>query len=127
MSAFDVKILKNFIDYTATRNQVISKNIANIGTENYRREDVNFNDILAGSNAPLKVTNSKHFSPEAPAGNPEIIKDNNKEAVSGINNVNIDEEMAELAKNTLQYKFASQKISRHFKTLQNVIKGGGGI
>jgi flagellar basal body rod protein FlgB len=33
--------------------------------------------------------------------------------------------MGELAKNTLNFKFASRKISAHFKSLQAVIKGGG--
>jgi hypothetical protein len=46
---------------------------------------------------------------------------------SGINNVNIEKEMSELAENTLRYKFASRKVGDYYRTLQKVIKGGGQI
>ena len=125
MAATNIKVLEDFIDYCSLRNKVISKNIANIGTQNYKREDVVFKDILNENMSILKTTDPKHFGSANLVSENTIKVDNSKDMVSGINNVNIDEEMADLAKNTLQFKLASTKIGDYFKTLQGVIKGGG--
>jgi len=125
MAATNIRVLEDFIDYCSLRNKVISKNIANIGTQNYKREDVVFKDILNENMSILKTTDPKHFGSANLESENTIKVDNSKDMVSGVNNVNIDEEMAELAKNTLQFKLASKKIGDYFKTLQGVIKGGG--
>ncbi len=127
-----VKLLTNLLDYCSEKNKVIAKNIANIGTENYRRQDVVFKDILNESaDSLLKKTNPKHLDSLQinPKGNSkfEYIEDNSQEMESGINNVNIEKEMSELAENTLRYKFASRKVGDYYRTLQKVIKGGGQI
>lgn len=124
-----IKLLTNLLDYCTEKNKVIAKNIANIGTENYQRQDVVFKDILMeNSNSLLKKTNPKHLdinpNPEG-ASKFEYINDNSSEMDSGINNVNIEREMSELAENTLRFKFASKKVGDYYKTLQKVIKGGG--
>ena len=125
MAATNIKVLEDFIDYCSLRNKVISKNIANIGTQNYKREDVVFKDLLNENMSMLKTTDPKHFGSVNFKSENTIKVDNSKDMVSGVNNVNIDEEMAELAKNTLQFKLASKKIGDYFKILQGVIKGGG--
>ena len=125
MAATNIKVLEDFIDYCSLRNKVISKNIANIGTQNYKREDVVFKDLLNENMSMLKTTDPKHFGSVNFKSENTIKVDKSKDMVSGINNVNIDEEMAELAKNTLQFKLASKKIGDYFKILQGVIKGGG--
>jgi flagellar basal-body rod protein FlgB len=124
MSASNIKLLEGFIDYCSLRNKVISKNIANIGTENYKREDVVFKDLLDSNMESLKTSDPKHFGQVNLESENTIKVDNSKDMTSGINNVNIDDEMAELAKNSLQFKFASKKVEDYFKTLQTVIKGG---
>ena len=47
------------------------------------------------------------------------------EMYSGVNNVDIDKEMSDLAENSLSFKFASRRIGDYFKLIQEVIKGGG--
>jgi flagellar basal-body rod protein FlgB len=125
MAATNIRVLEDFIDYCSLRNKVISKNIANIGTQNYKREDVVFKDLLNDNMSLLKTTDPKHFGQVNFESENTIKVDNSKDMASGVNNVNIDEEMAELAKNTLQFKLASKKLGDYFKILQGVIKGGG--
>jgi flagellar basal-body rod protein FlgB len=127
MSVSNIKLLEDFIDYTSVRNKVISKNIANVGTANYKREDVVFKDLFAENLASLKTTSSKHIGQNNFDTENRIIQDKSREMDSGINNVNIDEEMADLAENSIEFKFVSQKIGRYFRTLQSVIKGGGSL
>ena len=121
-----VKILQNLLDYCSVKNKVIAKNIANIGTENYKREDVVFKDILADNvNSLLKTSNSKHIaglnSESSNHSQFEFIENKSDEMDSGINNVNIEKEMTDLAENTLRYKFATKKVSEYYKVIQNVL------
>jgi flagellar basal-body rod protein FlgB len=126
MQSSGIKSLEKFIDYCSTKNKVISKNIANIGTENYKRQDVDFKSILDNNMGQMRTTNSKHLKlPENNKPEFEISKDNSLENVSGVNNVDIDREMSELAANSIQFRFASRKIGDYYRGLQNVIKGGG--
>ena len=125
MQSSGIKNLEKFIDYCSVKNKVISKNIANIGTENYKRQDVNFKEVL-NSVGEMKATNSKHLKlPEINQDNFEISKDKSLENTSGINNVDIDKEMSELATNSIKFRYASRKKGDYYRGLQNVIKGGG--
>ncbi len=127
-----VKLLQNLLDYCAVKNKVIAKNIANIGTEDYKREDVAFKDLLDNNvNSFLKTTESKHLSglkiDQSGSSKFEFLKDESEDYASGVNNVNIEKEMSELAENTLRFKFASKKVGDYYRNIQNIIKGGGRI
>lgn len=124
-----VKLLENLLNYCALKNKVIANNIANVNTENYKREDVSFKNLLnENTNSLLKTTENRHISSfnSSLSNDPQfkIVIDESEDNVSGINNVNIEREMSELAENTLRFKFASKKIGDYYRTLQNVIKGG---
>lgn len=125
-----VKLLQNLLDYCAVKNKVISKNIANVGTEGYQREDVEFRNLLDEKvNSGLRTSNAKHFfalnNPSESQSGFNIVLDKEGEMSTGINNVNIDQEMSELAENTLRFRFASKKVGDYYRGIQNVIKGGG--
>lgn len=129
MPVSTIKLLESFAGYCAERNKVISENISNIGTENYHRKDVVFKDMLSENmNAQLKTTDERHFISSDEnidtSKNYKIETDHSQDNVSGVNNVDIDKEMGDLAENYLNFKFAADKISNYFKTIQNVIKGG---
>jgi flagellar basal-body rod protein FlgB len=126
MESSSIKSLEKFISYCSTKNKVLSKNIANIGTENYKRQDVDFKTILSNNMGQMKATNPKHLKlPEINQPKFEVSQDKSMDNVSGINNVDIDREMSELAANSIQFRFASRKIGDYYRNLQNVIKGGG--
>ncbi|MHB1687309.1 MAG: flagellar basal body rod protein FlgB [Ignavibacteriaceae bacterium] len=121
-----IKLLEDFAGYCAVKNKVIAKNIANIGTENYRRQDVVFKDVLnENMNSLLKTSGGKYAEDISSASTPkyEIITDNSQDKVSGVNNVDIDKEMADLAENNLNFSFAAKKIGDYYKTIDSVIQG----
>lgn len=122
------QLLEKMLDYGAQKQKVISKNIANIGTYGYQREDVQFDEFM-NSNSGIKVTSNKHFPilPSSSTTQYSVVKDKNDEMSSGFNNVDIEVEMAQLAENNLRFKLASRKLSGYYKTLQKVIKGGGSV
>jgi len=123
-----ISLLENFISYCSEKNKIISKNIANIGTEGYKREDIEFKNLFQQNiNPMIKTTNPKHLTVNSTPNNFsfEVTKNSSSDNVSGINNVDIDQEMSELAVNSLQFRFAARKIGDYFRGIQNVIKGGG--
>ena len=126
MSGSNIKLLENYINYLSAKSKVINKNIANIGTDNYKREEVEFKNILNNNiSSMLKTTNEKHINDAQPnSANYEIVEDKSKNMPSGKNNVDIDTEMMNLAENTIRFKFASKKIAMHYKELQKIIHGG---
>lgn len=127
-----IKLLQNLLDYCSVKNNVIAKNISNIGTENYKREDVVFKDLLDENvNSFIKTSNERHLNTlrinDSNDSKFEHIYDNSSDMDSGVNNVNIEREMSELAENTLRFKFASKKVGDYYRNIQSVIKGGGAV
>ncbi len=125
-----VKLLQNLLDYCAVKNKVLAKNISNVGTQGYKREDVEFKNLLdENSNSILRISSNKHLSavnnPVQSDSGFNVVLDESKEMTTGINNVDIEQEMSELAENTLRFRFASRKVGDYYKSIQNVIKGGG--
>lgn len=117
-----IKTLEQFLNYCTEKNKVISNNISNAGTKNYKREDVDFKSYLQDNMSEGQV--NKKFIPINQ--NEDAISktyDSSTEQVSGLNNVDIDKEMSELATNSVSFKLSSKMMGEYFKTLQYVIKG----
>jgi len=117
-----------FINLCSLKQKVIAENIANIGSENYKRKDIDFQDSLNEQiSKNLKITREKHigYGNTIGTGKYEIVEKGGIPEASGINDVDIDKEMAELAETSIKFKFAARKIGDYYKNLQRVIKGGG--
>ncbi|PXV93498.1 flagellar basal-body rod protein FlgB [Lachnotalea glycerini] len=120
-----VNILDKAADAAWTRNDVISNNLANIDTPNYKRQDVKFEDILErqlrGANSTTldnKVAGVSTKNLEA-----QIYTDSPGYSyrVDG-NNVDESTENVELAANELKYRMLTDSIDNEFKMLQSVMK-----
>ena len=116
------------------RHEVISNNLANVNTPNYRKSAVNFEDLLAREiygeepDGKLKMfrTHDKHL-PHEPLNfhaEPTIEQDNTTIMRVDDNNVDIDIEMASLAKNQLYYNALVTELSGHVTRLKNAITSG---
>jgi flagellar basal-body rod protein FlgB len=119
MSTDTIKVLSKFLDYSSDEGKVLNQNIANTNTEGYQRREVNFSAYMKSAmEANLEISDEKHFS----SGNPEIGE--NKVIIEN-EEVEIENEMAQLAKNTLNFKFATKRVSDYYNVMQQVIKSGG--
>ena len=138
MALFDntkIPILSNALDAYTLRHKVISANIANIGTPGYKAKAVDFestlNDQMAKGTVGNAVTNSKHIAlSSSPAGGAaptivDVTSDHfsDEEMKSGINDVDIDTEMAEMAKNQIRFKYVSKLLGDSFRGIQKSIRG----
>jgi flagellar basal-body rod protein FlgB len=125
-------IMQLGLDAAATKQKVMANNLANVSTPGFKASEVSFEDELkialeGSSGLSGTVTNERHIPIGFPKGlevRPEIHKINQTEMRVDGNNVDIDREMALLAKNTIMYNALSQKVSGNFAKLKYVINGG---
>ncbi len=125
-------LLEKSLNASWARNEVISQNLSNVDTPNYKRKDVTFeqylNDSLDSKNLEGITTDERHIpikSKNIDKIKPEITQDNSDTSmrIDG-NNVDIDSEMAYLAKNTIQYNSLIQMINSNYSKIKNVISEG---
>lgn len=116
---------------TATLKQrAHASNIANVDTANYKSKVVDFkttlNDAINHQSISSYKTNSNHFSfsSETKQFNPNVKINNATIYKPNGNNVDMDYEMAELAKNQLWYNAVTERLNGKLNSLQTVINGG---
>lgn len=120
-----VNVLDKAADASWIRNEVISNNIANVDTPNYKRQDVEFESYLL---AQLEGANSSSLK-KTVAGmdldslTSTIYTDSNllSYRLDG-NNVDIDTENVELASNQLKYQALVSSINNEFSMIKSAMQ-----
>lgn len=127
----NTKVLEKALDAAWLKNEAISNNIANVNTPGYKKSYVRFEEQLAGAAAEFQTGSLKKNKNFLPIGNdtreipaPEVLQDTFTSARQDGNNVDIDVEMAELAKNTIKYNALITQISKQFGNIKMVISEG---
>lgn len=146
-----IEVTKLGMDGLLKRQDAISANTANAMTDDYQRKDVAFEDQLrdiiakdevrkdirmknstynpASANAAQKLTQEHAlFLKQTDYENsfkPEILRDYSQIDYGNGNNVNIEEEMMDMAKTGTKYAVLSTVQSKMFSNLANVVRGGG--
>jgi flagellar basal-body rod protein FlgB len=124
-----VPLLNKVLNVTSLRHRAISNNISNVNTVNYKRKEVDFASYLKAAVVPPPVVGSKTNALHMPVGNPDplakpqIFEQEAGPNSTGINGVDVDQEMADLAENHLMYNIASQLVSQKFRALKKSITG----
>lgn len=124
-----VNLLGKGVGATWLRNEVIGNNIANVDTPGFKTSEVEFEDLMAaalgkGDGLPLKAADARHISGRArDADDVEAAVVTNRSTSAGLdeNNVDIESEMAELAKNSIEYYTLVSKINSEFRKLDTAI------
>ena len=106
------------LDAAWAKNEVISGNIANVDTPNYKRRVVEFGNLLEDAKEKLNPDGTK-----ATPGVKISIDESTDSLRTDGNNVNIDTEMIELAKNSIYYNLLSQKLTGEIQKIESAIKG----
>jgi flagellar basal-body rod protein FlgB len=121
-------ILENALNYSSLKQKVISQNIANVDTPNYKAKDVSFQTVFqqeVNSSFENIRTDKRHFRFEGPStGSNAVVTKKSVSYNQNGNSVDIDKEMANLATNQIYYNALIERINGKFSSLQSVIKGG---
>jgi flagellar basal-body rod protein FlgB len=127
-----ISLLERSLNIRSLQHRVLSSNIANMDTPNYKAVELAVAEEINGSqdsapsiqlvqtqpgHFPLKHDPTDHVKLKA-AKPPEF-------SLRGDGNtVDLDRTMGKLAENTLLYKTAAQLISQKFSGLKSAIRGG---
>jgi len=123
-------ILEKGLDTASLRNQVLSKNLANVDTPGYKRFEVMFEAELSKARQQnrlkVTITHERHIpigSKNGLTAEPKVVRSDDSSMRNDGNNVDIDREMAALAKNTLVYGAIAQELNGEFQKLKMAING----
>lgn len=124
-------VLEKSLDAALLRNEAVSQNIANVDTPGYKRKTVAFEEYLNDATAG-RIKGIRSHPEHIPLGQKNVEDIDMKIGVDGGsnsmrldgNNVDIEIEMAEMAKNTIRYNVMAQKISGEFSKIKSVINEG---
>lgn len=125
-----VNTLNKGLNASWLRNEVISNNIANVDTPGFKASTVRFEEIMAeatGTADGLQIvtTNDKHIGPPGIDRIDDVTAEvfTNDETSTRLdgNNVNIENEMVALAKNSIEYYATVSKINSEFRKLNSAI------
>lgn len=129
-----MNILERALDASSLRHNVISNNIANVDTPEFKRSNVLFEEQLKMALQGLAqpkisgyITNSKHIPIGDTKGvlvTPVVKVQDDTSLRNDGNNVDIDAEMAQLAENTLWYQSLSSQMNAEFSLLKTAINEG---
>jgi len=127
-----LRLREKTLDATWARNEVIAQNIANVDTPGYKKSSVTFEEHLDSamdsSGFRGNTTDDRHI----PIGKTDVEKVNirvtrdykNLSTRLDENNVDVETEMASLAKNNIRYNTLIQSVSNSYQTIKSVINGG---
>lgn len=124
------ELTKSALDATALRQEIISSNIANVNTKDYKAKQVVFEtelkEAMSSSGSVMRATDPRHFGvgDNMSSIQPKVIedKDNLSMNVDG-NSIDIELEMSNMAANQIQYNTLIQSTSSRLNDYHSVIKG----
>lgn len=127
----NIDFLGKSLDALWIRNDVISNNIANSNTPGFKASSVVFEELLKTEmdRNCLKayITNERHIpigGNEQSSIEPKTIQNKKTNYRNDGNNVDIDNEMAQLTKNAMKYNSVVQQLMKEFSILKSVINEG---
>ena len=116
-------IVERSLEIAKLRHGLISSNVANLGTPDYRAKSLDFDkaleDALEKKNVAMERTHPRHFKAKRIGTvDYEIIQEDRP-------GVDIDREMSKLAENNLRYQTSIETLLRKFSALKHAIHEGG--
>ncbi len=130
LSRTNLPLTQKMMDTAMLRGRVIANNIANVNTPGYRRVEVAFEEELRSGLDRTKLkgtrTDEKHLAmgrKDLSGVNAEAYHPYDPTLPSGVNNVDIDMEMAKLAETQITYNYAVRFGQGVFKKLNAAIQG----
>jgi flagellar basal-body rod protein FlgB len=120
-----ITTLERGLDYASLNQKVISQNIANVDTPNYKAKEVEFKTVLNESlQLDAKRTDPRHFAFKSAETHPAVKTRTAYQYNHNGNGVDLDKQMSEMAENQIYFNALSDRINGKFNSLKTVIRGG---
>lgn len=119
-------LLQRAMDVRMKRHAVLSSNIANSETPNYRARDLDFagelNKVLTQTTQNVEKTNPLHMDLDDSSSS-HVVFDNSGAVGADGNNVDLDVSMGKLSENVRAYSNAATWLGVQLRLIKNVAKG----
>jgi flagellar basal-body rod protein FlgB len=127
-----IQALQASLKFRQLRQELIASNIANAETPGYKAKKIDFEEALARAldvddQLKMNTTDSKHFNVGGGGFNnlePDIYEDSNGIVSPDGNNVDRDQEMAEMAENKIMYDASVQLLNKKLGLLKYAVGSG---
>ncbi len=127
-----IDVTARVMDFQIQRQNLVSANLANMNTPGYKARHLEFEAELQAAlgmndTGPVTKTHAKHMPAPFNIDDTRATLDKvlAPRVVPGVDNVNLDKEMAIMAKNSLTYNALTTVIQKSFSGLSKVIQDGG--
>lgn len=126
----DTNLLEKGLNASWLRQEVTMNNIANTDTPGFKSSHVEFEDSLRsalnGDNIGVKRTRDKHIHfDDSTGGVARVVQDDQTSLRMDENNVDIESQMTELARNSIYYTALTTKVTSQLGRLRTAIVEGG--
>ena len=119
--------LRKGLEVGTLRQEILSTNISNITTPNYKSREVKFEELLK-DRLSFKIsmiqTHPMHLSTGRERLEPVVAFSDRDVPTGSVNNVDLDHDMVELAKNSLSWDTLIRLLSLKYRTLMSSVTGG---
>jgi len=108
------------------RTQLLSENIANADTPNYKARDIEFNQVLQrakNDSVKLRTTNKNHINLSQQAFPNDVQFRQVQQSAADGNTVDTQREKAAFAENAMRYQLSMNILSRKIKSLKTAFRG----
>jgi len=108
------------------RTQLIGENIANVDTPNYKARDIDFNSALQNAQSgqlSMNATHSGHIDLASGIQDSAIKYRIPTQSSADDNTVNMQQEQAAFAENSVRYQTTLNILSRRFSGMTNAFRG----
>jgi flagellar basal-body rod protein FlgB len=100
-----IEIINENLNRYVSKLEIVTNNIANIETPNYKRREIVFEDVLEEAKLQLKTSNEKHIKGiKSSYSNGKIIIDQSSPSRADGNNVVLEKEIKDLNEIQLMYQ-----------------------
>jgi flagellar basal-body rod protein FlgB len=135
LGSYHLQVLERSMDAATLRHRTIANNLANIDTPQFKSKQVVFEEYLQqelnGATGQQKLeayrTNQQHipFANATGFAVPQVVSNPTNFVQNNGNDVDLESESTELAKNQIWYNGLTQLTAGSFQKLRSVIEGGG--
>ncbi len=123
MSIFETpksQLLKQALDVYSRQHNAIAKNVANVNNPEYQRVQTDFSSELhkAEERTGVKTSHPQHIQGSQFERKRGLTADESKQT-----DVDLTQEMADLAENQIRYEFSARTLNRYYSGLSTAILG----
>lgn len=119
-----IPLAEKSLDYLWAKQQVVSANIANVDTPGYKTKYVTFEDLF---NSKLKAASEtkdrEHINSVIENARWQVHETRLESTRLDENNVDMDEQLIEMTRATLQYQYMLHSVNSDITRLRTAIKG----